>query len=84
MTAIELIKKFNSEPDFYKNNSIYPVDAETYGYCFQYVIDQLFRKKENYRLGSKELGQYNEYHIICGVKYQGLMFKNVELVLERR
>lgn len=74
MTAQELKDKFDREFGLSKNwPSCYTVDAETYGYCCQAIFDSRANiHMEGYRL-SIWVGPSN-----------GLMFKNIELILENK
>jgi hypothetical protein len=62
---------------------IYEVDHETYANVIQSILDHKADVGEVYRLGN-ERGLYYEYKIRTGTKCNGIMFKNVELVLKGR
>lgn len=72
MTAEELLKKFNTEFGLNAWPATYEVDAETYAYVCHYV----FNWAANYSINTFapiKLGLHN-----------GIVFKNVELILEAK
>jgi len=76
MKATELIKEFNDRYGITAWPLAYPVDAETYANCCQYV----FNKSTHIAI----LGLKNNHKIISLGPSNGLLFKNVELLLEKK
>lgn len=81
MTAIELMRKFNTEFGMNEWPVTYEVDADTYANCCQYVFSWSYENniREIFRHGSGDLAM-----VRIGIgEHKGLMFKNVELILIR-
>lgn len=76
MTAEELIEHFNKVYDLNPWPKIYNVDHITYANCCQYV----FNNAQLVDDGGIEEVRYNIYWLAIGPN-NGLMFKNVELIL---
>ncbi len=85
MKADEFRHQLNTE---YGTDKPFPktleVDIETYVACFQDIIEHKYKQGDFFRLGNSADGLYNSYHIACGTKHQGLMFKGVELILKEK
>ncbi len=76
MTAQDLMNQFNDEFGLGEWPDTYNVDHETYANCCQFIFESLVN----------ELGRYssfNRYIISLDIKNNGLMLKNVELILQR-
>ena len=72
MTAEELIHKLNIDYGMHKWPPVYEVDAETYANVCHYVFNML----ANYFTDLKVTVSIGPHH--------GIMFKNVELILEEK
>jgi len=79
MTANELYRKFADEFGFNKWPKTYEVDAETYGYVCQSVFHWASMHQDRVIWSSEEEG---ELIAISLGPNNGIMFKNVELILK--
>ena len=76
MTAEELRKKFNRAFGLEKWPKTYAIDHETYANVCQFIFESKIRNNEEVAFQ----GDINEVLIALGPN-NGIMFKNVELVL---
>jgi hypothetical protein len=74
MTAEELIRQFNTVFGTKEWPKIWEVDPATYGHCCQYVFNRLNYDPDGNMFGTIEVS--------IGNTHNGLMFKNVELILK--
>lgn len=72
MNAAELREKLNTEFGYHRWPETYKVDAETYGYCCQAIFSSTSRIM---------IAGIVDVTIHLG-RHGGLMFKNVELILD--
>lgn len=75
MTAQELKNKLDNEFGFNKWPDTYEVDADTYANCCQFAFD-------NPRIFQGYGPNYVSITIALGRLHNGIMFKNVELILK--
>lgn len=83
-SAKELRDYFNKEYGITKKwPRTFYVNSETYADCCQEVFNWFLDRKDYYRLGSNENGQYYMIHLPLGTEKGGLKFKGVELILDK-
>lgn len=81
MNSDELVRHFNTVFGIrHPWPQTYIVDAETYGYCCQAVFDNTVKRLSEFLEDNTFV---NTYAISLGHN-NGIMFKNVELILEKK
>jgi hypothetical protein len=82
MTTKELTDYFNDIFGLNPWPKSFEVDHETYANVVQDILNHKAKLGECYRLGNNKVGQYLEYRIQTKPAHNGILFKDVELILK--